>query len=181
MTALTTKSMEVSACRAGQPNEGNRRLSASPSRGRRRPTPVRCSRRTTTASRYCSSYRHAAMDRHMQRTERLLCGGRLCAAERPGRANGDERRWPPERNQRCCRLLQRARPGHLHQRIHTAQVHRSWPGIAPHDGRETKKASINAGLGIRLDCFGRCWNVICHRFGAAVRRPVASRDPLRYH
>jgi hypothetical protein len=29
----------------------------------------------------------------------------------------------------------RARPGHLHLRIDTAQVHRSWPGDAPHNGR----------------------------------------------
>ena len=57
------------------------------------------------------------------------------AAEWAGCATGDERRWPPERDQRSRRLLQRACAGHLHQRIDTAQVHRSWPGHAPHNGR----------------------------------------------
>ena len=63
------------------------------------------------------------------------CGGRLCAAERPGRATGDKWRRRPERDQRCWRLLQRARAGHLHRRIHTAQVHRAPSGDAPHNGR----------------------------------------------
>src|SRR6516225_5507534 len=119
-----------------RPTNEDRRLPASTPQAGWRSVPVRRSRRlqprTVAAT---PGHWRAEVDRHVQRAKCVLCGGRLCAAERPGRATGDERRRRAQCDQRCRRLLQRARPGHLHCRIDTAQVRRTWPGDAPHDGR----------------------------------------------
>src|SRR6516162_9381918 len=119
--------------RQPQPTNENRRLPASPPRGGRRPASVRRSRRLQSRTVAAApGHWRAEVDRHVQRAECVLCRGWLCAAERPGCATGDERRRRAQRHQRCGRLLQRARPGHLHRRINTAQVRRTRPGGMHH-------------------------------------------------